>query len=312
MEPNNRFDSQESEQEYRRRQAAKEKRRKKRRTQRLLLLGAFAVAALLLILCIVMIFRAIFGEKEPVSSSVPSSSSSVSVPTSGPGVSWPVAADPTVWNLILVNGQFPLPDGFTVETATVTSIGHTFDARAADALKRMVEDCNAVSGNSLAIYSGYRGATTQNERYNYQVNLFKGQGHGEAEAQQLARQVELPAGYGEHQTGLAVDFTTGTVQEPSINFAQTPEFAWLVENAKNYGFILRYPSEQEAITGIKVQPYHFRYVGVEDAVAITEAGICLEQYLAVTTQGSTSTDVPTDSGAGAGSTSAGSDGSNAA
>lgn len=285
MDPYDRFNNHESEEEYRRRQAAKAKRRKKRQQQRILLLAAFALAAVLLVVCIVAIFRAIFGgEKEakskPKDSSSASQSISVELPTSGPGISWPVAPDPSLWSLILVNGQHALPGDYSYETAVVTDVGHKVDARIADDLKRMVADCNAVEGHSLSIASGGRGAQTQNDKYNYLVNYFKGEGYDDAQADALARQIDPPAGYSEHETGLAVDFITGTLNEPAQAFAETAEYAWLSEHAADYGFILRYPSEKESITGILVQPYHWRYVGIEDAKTIKGAGICLEEYLA--------------------------------
>ncbi len=288
-----------NDEEYRLKMEARAQRRKKRQRQRILLLAAFAAAVIIFIVCIIWVFSALFGSDEPassVSSSAPSSVSSVA--QSGPGVSWPVAADPNVWNLILVNNQRPLPDGFTVDTVPVTVIGHHFDARAADSLTQMVDACNAVSGNSLAVYSGYRGTGTQNDNHQYMIDMYMGQGKSEAEAVSLANLIEPVAGYSEHQTGLAVDFITGTLNTPSIEFAQTPEFAWLLENAADYGFILRYSSEKEHITGFTVQPYHFRYVGVEDAQIITAAGICLEEYLAVLPESTTQSAAGTSAVAG--------------
>ena len=46
-----------------------------------------------------------------------------------------------------------------------------------------------------------------------------------------------------------------------------------------YGFILRYPPSKTDITGIIYEPWHYRYVGVEDATKIMELGITLEEYL---------------------------------
>ena len=48
--------------------------------------------------------------------------------------------------------------------------------------------------------------------------------------------------------------------------------------APDYGFILRYTKEKEAITGISEEPWHFRYVGVPHARIITDRGLCLEEY----------------------------------
>ena len=33
------------------------------------------------------------------------------------------------------------------------------------------------------------------------------------------------------------------------------------------------------ITGTSFEPWHYRYVGVEDAQKITAQGVCLEEYL---------------------------------
>ena len=65
-------------------------------------------------------------------------------------------------------------------------------------------------------------------------------------------------------------------------FADTKEGKWLKENAARFGFILRYPKDKEAITGTKFEPWHYRYVGVEDATKIMEQGLCLEEYLGMT------------------------------
>ncbi len=278
------------EEEYRRRALAKAKRRKKRQMQRLLLLAGFAVAAILLIVVIVILFRNIFGGggDKPVSSAPPSSFTPVSVPEPEPQFEYPIAPDPSLWSLQLVNVQHPLEATHRIPDENLTSIvegvvPYWFDNRITETLQQMIDDCNAqVEGGSLHVTSGYRGPDTQNARYQRLIDVYTGQGKSAAEADVLARQIDPPSGLSEHQIGLAVDFVTGTVTEPIQAFDQTPEFQWLMENAANYGFILRYPQEKEAITGILYQPYHWRYVGneKEDAHAIMTAGICLEEYMA--------------------------------
>ena len=62
-------------------------------------------------------------------------------------------------------------------------------------------------------------------------------------------------------------------------FENTNAFKWLSENMSNYGFILRYPKGKEEITGYEYEPWHLRYVGVDDAKEITEKGLTLEEYL---------------------------------
>ena len=52
-----------------------------------------------------------------------------------------------------------------------------------------------------------------------------------------------------------------------------------MEHCWEYGFILRYPSDKCDITGISYEPWHYRYVGKEAALAIRDSGQCLEEYL---------------------------------
>ena len=83
-------------------------------------------------------------------------------------------------------------------------------------------------------------------------------------------------GHSEHQTGLAVD-VRGSDGDYN-NFSNTKEFSWMIKNAPNYGFILRYPSDKQNITGFKYEPWHYRYVG-KCALEITKNNLTLEEYL---------------------------------
>lgn len=87
-------------------------------------------------------------------------------------------------------------------------------------------------------------------------------------------------GHSEHQTGLCVDFVQGT-SSLTNDFENSTAFAWLKNNAHKFGFILRYPSTKEAITGYDYEPWHYRFVGRTVASRIYEANICFEEYLAL-------------------------------
>lgn len=280
-EPNNgRYNMQQTDEEYRRRQAAKAQRRKKRKRQRMLLLGAMALALLLVIICLIFIIRAIFGMgKAPSSSSSMSTPSSVS--SSVPALTHPVAKDSTAWNLVLINGQTEMPAGFDPELVSIPPVGYLFDARAVDQLNAMIAACNENAGYSLQIFSAYRGEDRQNEFYQKAVENYIAQGHDAEMAKILAWKDDPPYGYSDHQTGLAAAFYSNTAQTPgnSEQFAASPEYQWLMENAANFGFILRFPSEKEDITGVTFKSYHWRFVGVDEAHDIMGAGICLEEYL---------------------------------
>ena len=59
----------------------------------------------------------------------------------------------------------------------------------------------------------------------------------------------------------------------------TPIYQWLIDNSYRYGFVLRYPSGKESITGVNFEPWHYRYVGIENAKKMHESGLTLEEYI---------------------------------
>ena len=53
----------------------------------------------------------------------------------------------------------------------------------------------------------------------------------------------------------------------------------MAEHCWEYGFILRYTEEKEAITGFIAEAWHFRYVGVEHSLIMRDENLCLEEYI---------------------------------
>ena len=124
-------------------------------------------------------------------------------------------------------------------------------------------------GLNLYICSPYRSYATQQRLYNNYVAR-----DGKAAADTYSAR----PGYSEHQTGLAFDLITPTSDLDTFKY--TKEFEWMQEHAHEYGFILRYPSGKEYITGYIYEPWHYRYVGVEVATMIHETGLTYEEYYA--------------------------------
>ena len=62
---------------------------------------------------------------------------------------------------------------------------------------------------------------------------------------------------------------------------QSRAYEWLEAYAAEYGFILRWPQERQAATGMVFEPWHWRYVGRDNALAIRASGLSLEEYLAL-------------------------------
>lgn len=143
------------------------------------------------------------------------------------------------------------------------------DKEAFAAFEDMIAGASA-DGVSIYLCSGYRSYADQEYQHNVHV-----QNKGQAEADKVSAR----PGHSEHQTGLAFD-----VNWTDMSFADTKEGKWLAEHCSEYGFILRYPEDKEDITGFSYEPWHVRYLGLELAKEVTESGLCLEEYLGITSE----------------------------
>ena len=180
------------------------------------------------------------------------------------------------WALALINKNYPLDKNYTMSTGTVVEGSSvTADIRVAEAYRQMYK---AAMNEDIVLtpYSGYCSYQRQKVIYDNKVQAFLLQGYSEEEAKQSAAKRVEPAGCSETGAGLSVD-----VISASAGFSSTNEYKWLVANAHNFGFILRYPEDKTEITGMIYQPWHWRYVGVEAATEMKEKNLCLEEYLGV-------------------------------
>lgn len=188
-----------------------------------------------------------------------------------------LTANPSAWNLILVNPWHRIPEGFSVELTQLRN-GHAIDKRAYPDLQKMMDDMRA-EGLDPLICSSYRTSTKQQTLYNNKVNEYLSQGYSLAQAEEEAGKWVAVPGTSEHQTGLAVDIVDTSYQILDERQEETAVQQWLMNNSWKYGFILRYPNAKRDITGIYYEPWHYRYVGKEVAKEIYEKGICFEEYL---------------------------------
>lgn len=189
--------------------------------------------------------------------------------------------------LILVNSENPLDKDYV--PSDLTDIKSTrADGReiqktrkvAADALENMIEEMKrcGVYDKNLTVTSGYRSFEYQKYLFDTYVKnrTYSGMDYDEA-YREVSKTTALP-GCSEHQSGLCVDFHNKSYA--NVSFAQTEQYKWIEKNAHSFGFIVRYPSGKENITGISFEPWHLRYVGEENATKMYENSLCLEEYLA--------------------------------
>ena len=159
--------------------------------------------------------------------------------------------------ILIVNKKHPLPANY----------GSQEDPTALSQLQKMIADMQSLGLSISNSYSGYRSYQYQSSLYQNYVNSY-----GQASADTFSAR----PGYSEHQTGLAFDLI-----QPNGALLESPnEAQWVAQNAHKYGFIVRYQSGKESITGYMAEPWHVRYVG-DEAVNIYQSGLTLEEYLHV-------------------------------
>jgi D-alanyl-D-alanine carboxypeptidase len=148
-------------------------------------------------------------------------------------------------NKELVQGYGLLDNKIELSQHVVQQFRTMIDAAAQDGVRHFL------------ISSGYRDNEDQNRLY-----------------EEMGVEYALPAGYSEHNLGLSLDI--GSTEK---EMKRADEGKWLNKNASTYGFILRYPEDKSAITGIQHEPWHYRYVGLPHSVIMQEKDYTLEQYL---------------------------------
>ena len=181
------------------------------------------------------------------------------------------------WYLMLVNQSHPMEDGYVPELANIDD-SHQVDARVLESLQNMLKAASD-EGYSLYVCSAYRSVDRQKELFNESMIDYVNQGMTYYEAAiETAKSIAWP-GESEHATGLAMDIVSSDYAGLDEKQGETDDQKWLMEHCYEYGFILRYPKDKSEDTGIIYEPWHYRYVGVEAALAIRDQGVTLEEYL---------------------------------
>lgn len=172
-------------------------------------------------------------------------------------------------DLLLVNKNYPVQQD-SVQSDVVNLYDHKvlvqgyglldtnirLSEGVAQKFREMVKAAEKDGVNHFLVSSGYRDFAEQEKLY-------------EAKGSDYA----LPAGYSEHNLGLSLD-----IGSTEGEMSKAAEGKWLQQNAWKYGFILRYPKDKTDITGIKYEPWHFRYVGLPHSAIMQENQLVLEQY----------------------------------
>lgn len=219
---------------------------------------------------------------QSIADSAVSSAENTAAPTNALGLTADEAramlADPL---MVLVNHTSKMPDDYTFDTkecGSATAVNKTLQTAACDAFLSM-QKAAAADGVTVWMQSGYRSVKYQTSLYERKTKYYLDKGYDNAAAKEKAAAVVNPPGYSEHNCGLAADLNSPEHTGLDEGFEKTAAFRWLCEHAGDYGFILRYPKDAEDKTEIIYEPWHWRYVGVENAAKINASGLCFEEYI---------------------------------
>lgn len=177
--------------------------------------------------------------------------------------------------IVLVNKENKLSSDFVPENLVVANVRSDGDVKLEKETSQMLEKLFAKAeeqGVNLFLVSGYRPYKYQSKIYENSMRVC---------GAEYTNQYVAKPGTSEHQTGLAADISSVNNRELTEQFENTKEGQWLLKNAYEFGFILRYLKGKESITGYGYEPWHIRYVGKEVAKEIENSGLTLEEYLQI-------------------------------
>lgn len=168
-------------------------------------------------------------------------------------------------SLVAVDRQHALSADYTPEDLTfvrpldIPTLGGgsmKLQKETAESASKMLKDARK-EGMDLVVCSAYRSYEAQIVSYGRLTSIY-----GEE-----AKDLVAEPGHSEHQLGTAIDVSNAKTDYRLVqSFADTESAAWMRQNAVDYGFVLSYPRHAEEHTGYRWEPWHYRYVGKENAL----------------------------------------------
>lgn len=211
--------------------------------------------------------KVVYDTNAPVSS-VEIGTTKMSVP------SWNIFTAGKLWSLVssvhtVALSYVPdLTDVTIAHAPAATQVSKTI----AVPLSSMAKQASA-NGINLMLSSAYRSSDDQQAIYNSLLTRY---------GRTYVHEYVAEPGASEHQTGLAVDIASASHGcEIDVNACSLDASAivWLRAHAAEYGFIERYPSGKQSITGVAGEHWHYRYVGVPLAKALDAANMTLDEFV---------------------------------
>jgi D-alanyl-D-alanine carboxypeptidase len=127
---------------------------------------------------------------------------------------------------------------------------------------RRLKAAAAADGVQLLLVSGYRSIQHQTELIRRKLDA--------GQSIEAILRVNAAPGFSEHHTGRAVDVATPGCRPLTEEFAATPAFAWLDQNAGRFGFTM--PYGRDNAVGFAYEPWHWSRLGATRRAARASAG----------------------------------------
>lgn len=179
--------------------------------------------------------------------------------------------------LALVDQRHPLPEYYVPKDLVPLGYYGTktlhenavLRREAAEGLARLMEAAEA-AGEDLVVASAYRSFGEQ-RAIHAELTALYGEG---------AERFSAQPGHSEHQLGTTVDFTNTAAEYRVWSvFEDTGAYRWLLEHARDYGFVQSYERGKEGETGYEAESWHYRYVGAENAQHLEATDLSLRAFL---------------------------------
>jgi len=162
-------------------------------------------------------------------------------------------------SLMLVNTEYMLPEDFSPQVSEYKDTTVYMNDCMLENYAALSAAVTEETGKKLYVSSDLRGREEQEALY-----------------LEMPDTATIP-GASEHETGLALDVYVA--RYAGDGFIKSRAGRFVNSECWRYGFIIRYPSHGEDITGIRFEPWHIRYVGAPHASIIYNNHLTLEEYI---------------------------------
>lgn len=180
--------------------------------------------------------------------------------------------------LLMLDRSYALPAGYEPGDLVAASEAGLAGASGMKLVRKVVvEDLSAMveawdeAGLTITIESAYRSYASQAATFDSWLARLP---YDEA-VSRTAR-----PGHSEHQLGTALDLTSpGWSGRFGDWAAESAEGAWMADHGWEYGFVMSYPEAGREATCFSYEPWHYRWIGRDEAASHRESGLDLRRYL---------------------------------